>query len=476
MKSGAGSSRLTIDELMKAIGTNERWDPIPISQYRTLTDKRYPHWLRVWAWIASKTLGNRSEYCIDQTGRELHLNHAAADLDLDLAIVRRAWARLERENRVKKDGSKLRICARITLPRVDEVDDPKGSYSPIAPYIAEQLRKQHSEEEQECFKAKFEHIRRRFKALHAELVRAVRAIAEEEQDDLFREFGLKRNHQHKRQPRPTEAITAIRPLHKMIVQSSDRTVQTEDADLYESSKSAVPSPCSLLEIEDIDKGKTLAATPLSTVASTCKRRFGEEDIAAAAAVRAAQSADVSTTPEDRGEAEAVAHTIHVASSNSASEPQSSPYTAEGEAVYAVETGNRQTAQNQCGPRMKFEVAPSEVSQGVEITAAVNDKEAIAQVCARCAELNITLPDEATALQVYRKFSPYLDINNLPKVRPDQHSAGLWLRVTHQHMAMEAKRLEHPELIAHQTTERDLRQRAERDYIIAGLQKMRGGVS
>lgn len=387
LKRGSDFGRLSINELMRAIGTKEIWDPFIRSQYRTFVDKRYSPFIRLWAWVASKTLGNKSDYCIDENGRELHLNDAAADLHMDPAAVRRAWAQLEHERRVKKAGSKLLICGDVSLPNVQDSNDEEGLYSPVPGYLEQQLRKLHSEEDQERFRSRFEHVRRRFRVVHAELVRAVRSIEEEEQDALLREFGLTRNRQRKRRMPPIEAISAIRPVYTRIVQSLDNSVQNQDAASYGARSDDVLSSTSLF-IEYRDRQKTPAAA-VSIGELTAESSGADENGAAVAEVPAAA-----------------------------------------------------------------------------------DGEAIAQVYARCIELAIAVPDESTALQVYRRFAPHLEICKLPKVRPDQRSARLWLRVTPRQMVLEAARLEHPELTKYEPTARELREKAERAYIMAGLRRAR----
>ena len=78
------------------------FEPVPWTHIRWHMDTIHPAVVRLWGWLASKTIrkGHWSAYARD-TGRdgheiELHIENAAKALDMDEANVRRAWREGER--------------------------------------------------------------------------------------------------------------------------------------------------------------------------------------------------------------------------------------------------------------------------------------------------------------------------------------------------------------------------------------------
>src|SRR5512132_958284 len=91
----------THEALMRAMGSTKGFDPMPPDQYLSYQDKRYPLKIRFWAWLCAHTirLGHRSPWAVGRKGQELHIEHAAADLDVDVANLREARRELEAEHR-----------------------------------------------------------------------------------------------------------------------------------------------------------------------------------------------------------------------------------------------------------------------------------------------------------------------------------------------------------------------------------------
>jgi hypothetical protein len=108
-----------LQDFAREVGSTKGTDPIPPDQYLTYQDKRYPPAIRLWAWMLANTIrqGRRKAWAVDEKGNPLNLQRAAADLDMDEGNIRRAWRQLEIENRVRRDGRKLRICGDFKLPK-----------------------------------------------------------------------------------------------------------------------------------------------------------------------------------------------------------------------------------------------------------------------------------------------------------------------------------------------------------------------
>jgi hypothetical protein len=115
MPSNGKSNGSHLETFARELGSTKGLDPIPPDQYLTFQDKRYPPTIRLWAWHLAHTirLGKRKAWAVDDAGKELTLQHAAADLGMDGGNIRHAWRQLEIEGRVRKDGRRLRICGDI---------------------------------------------------------------------------------------------------------------------------------------------------------------------------------------------------------------------------------------------------------------------------------------------------------------------------------------------------------------------------
>lgn len=207
---------LKSDELMKELGSAKGFDPFPPDQYLSFIDERYPATWRLWAWVLSKTIrqGHRQPYCVDAKGRELRLQHAAADLDMDVSNVYRAWRELESEGRVRRTGEKgkLFICGDVRLPREQGEEEAKLSCTDnLPPYILLQVKKL-PQARQEEFWARRKAEMDRARQLKADVMAAARCIETLLEDNLFASFGVKKIREADRREEPTALVEAILPL------------------------------------------------------------------------------------------------------------------------------------------------------------------------------------------------------------------------------------------------------------------------
>ncbi len=94
------------DALMKMIDSRKGYHPMPVDQYASFKDKRYPPKIRLWAWMLDALIrkGRRkTPYCSDDEGKALTLKDAARELKLDQGDTSRAFTELSDERRVSRD-------------------------------------------------------------------------------------------------------------------------------------------------------------------------------------------------------------------------------------------------------------------------------------------------------------------------------------------------------------------------------------
>jgi len=280
---GNGNSQQQNVDLMRMIGSTRGYDPIPPDQYLTYQDQRYAPKLRLWAWMLSRTIrqGYRSPHAVDQNGHALGLQHAAADLGMDVANVYRAWRELEVEGRVKREGNRLRICGDVRLPEsVSEKGEDEANKivctDNLPTYILKQI-KELSPELREKFLRRKESEERLEKSLIADFTASVRIVFTQRQDTLFREFGLKKireEHPARAKQPPNddrrERINAIVPVVEKFVQTTfDFSVQTQNGVCTKSDFDLVQTTASLLTTEKRERvssssGSIVEGNPTAT--------------------------------------------------------------------------------------------------------------------------------------------------------------------------------------------------------------------
>src|SRR5207244_3876640 len=78
---------------------------------------------------------------LSEDGKVLRLEHAHADLKMDLGNVRRAWRELQEEGRVRRVDGRLCVCGAVELPAIGEQKAQEVCTDLFAPYILKQLKK-----------------------------------------------------------------------------------------------------------------------------------------------------------------------------------------------------------------------------------------------------------------------------------------------------------------------------------------------
>ncbi len=284
-----------LETFAKEIGSTKGLDPIPPDQYLTYQDKRYRPDQRLWSWLLSHTirLGKRKAWAVNDVGKELTLQHAAADLGMDDANVRQAWRDLEADNRVRKDGRKLILAGDFKLPAKIKRSEVCTNLFP--PYILKQLnamplakrRAIETSYRSEC-DAELKYLK--------EATAAVRGIFTPRKDTILQTAGVKliREDAAKRQTRknlksqaapanPLRQIfaSAIKPtLQESVQTSADRSVQTQTGGLYTAEKQAVQTNSASASLysenpEIVPSISSSSAFPLKGTPAECKSE--EED-------------------------------------------------------------------------------------------------------------------------------------------------------------------------------------------------------
>src|SRR5579872_6218443 len=129
------------EELMKDMGSDKGFDPIPPDQYLTYLSETESPEQRALAWMRAHTIrmGHRKPYAVNSKGRELHLADMARDLKWEEANVYRTWKFMEVKGLVSRKGQKLFLSGRIV--KNQQLTRKNSSVQTIQPYLQKQLEK-----------------------------------------------------------------------------------------------------------------------------------------------------------------------------------------------------------------------------------------------------------------------------------------------------------------------------------------------
>ena len=256
----------SVTQLMRAMGSEKGFDPMPPDQYLTYQDQRYSPAQRVWAWMLSKTIrhGHRSKHAVDEQGKALTLQHAELQLEMDGGNVRKAWRELEAEGRVRRDGRNLCICGSFKLPVQANKKRSEVNTDLFSPYYMKQIKRLPQERQAELF-ARYEEQRKLESKLLAEAVAGVRSIFDQRKDTVLLDFGIKKIREKKRRPAESPLVPFLLPIVEGFVQtSSERSVQTSGAGLYTGEIDSVQTPASILNKRSTERTAAVGETPRAT--------------------------------------------------------------------------------------------------------------------------------------------------------------------------------------------------------------------
>jgi len=121
-----GGAEFSLTQFAADLGSKKGTDPMAPDQYLQFLNVE-SEVLRLWAWMLAHTIarGARESHqpftpviAVGTKGEPLTLKHAAADLDMELPNVHRAWKKLEKMGCVKKnDDGHLVLCGEFKVPK-----------------------------------------------------------------------------------------------------------------------------------------------------------------------------------------------------------------------------------------------------------------------------------------------------------------------------------------------------------------------
>src|SRR5579872_4893491 len=199
--------------LMKEIGSSSGFDPIPPDQHAWMLDPTQPPLQRMWAWMLAHTIhwGHRTAYATDkrsdgrQPGRELHMEHIAADLkdvdgrEMDLANAYRIWRRGV-ERGIWRDGTAEEGLRRLYLTGKVPKFSSTGKEIVCTDNFPRSIQNQINNldwpvEKQLQFRERWGLENELQGHVQAALIAANRSVFTERQDNILTEFGLEPIHQ-----------------------------------------------------------------------------------------------------------------------------------------------------------------------------------------------------------------------------------------------------------------------------------------
>ncbi len=240
------------------------FDPMPPDQHKWQRAKGEDPLHRLWSWMTGHTVAfhHRSEYAVNDEGRELHLEHASKDLDMDLAQVYRVWnegvSKGLWRNGTKEEGKrKLYLCGSVKpkpAPESAEDQNPKIDCTVNFPAQIRNIIKDWPKEQREKLAADIARVRAVQPDLTAVAVAAVRTLIALEEDKVYEGYGVKVIHQeHKKNGETADDVQARRarvqpllPGLELIVQSISGSVQNGNSEVYNESVHAQNGAASLL--------------------------------------------------------------------------------------------------------------------------------------------------------------------------------------------------------------------------------------
>jgi hypothetical protein len=267
------SQDMDVVELMKAMGGNGWFNPESNDQIKWQildfgeeTVPRAIYRMHAWMKLHTTTRGNRQPYA-NRAGTELHLDHMAEDLDIELHNLRAYWRRGEEMGLWRKGTKKgerpkgLYLNANIApVAEISEEEPEKGvctnplpeALLKLKPYMREQLERLSPETLQQVA-TRFVRIELIRNAALAEVVSAVRTVIDQDEDTLWREFNIekKRLDPTKKEQSAEELAEAAERQHRLdaliphvqgYVQTLQVSVQTQKVEVYEPPADSAQTP------------------------------------------------------------------------------------------------------------------------------------------------------------------------------------------------------------------------------------------
>lgn len=262
-------------DLMKACGSKSGgWEPeSPAHWTWLLRNGEGPE--RALAWIKLKSIAHASPCCVDDAGQPLGIESLAADLGLALKTARNYCYALAEQGRIKTQNGRLWYRADVPestgteLPAESEEEDQIAFVQRHFPaYLHDSIKKLPARD--------FERLERCCHwcdDVHADAIRAVRAITERVQDSTLAQVGVKEKIRlPKREPQHSEFLDLRLRAEPDFVQS--HSVQTGPNGLDEAAgesvrngltrEAASPTPVESSAPANGNRGASSASTSATT--------------------------------------------------------------------------------------------------------------------------------------------------------------------------------------------------------------------
>jgi hypothetical protein len=286
------SSGTQLINVIKAMGPWHGYNGLPGHGHRWMLARHIkvsPTCWVMWAWLFEHTLmagcaehseeyGQRSPYAVirQKDGMiEAHLEHMAADLDIEIRNARAYWdegAEAEIwEHGEGKEGTR-RMCLRTEVKKApkkvaegSEIRVCTYPWEKLPPYVSSHIQTL-PPEEQKKFWDRHEVSESTAKLLHAEAVAAVREVTDQDQDTLFHDFGAEKMRltQKKNGADPVylkaraERVAALRATLEGYVHTLKDYVQSDSSTRYKVEDIPQNGDASLLPVDSPQKVIDLA--------------------------------------------------------------------------------------------------------------------------------------------------------------------------------------------------------------------------
>jgi len=242
--------------LMKEIGSPDGFDPLPPGQHRWMMDPDVVPLHRMWGWMIGHTVhwGHRSPYAIDKQGQELHIEHVAKDLELELPNAYRYWRQgvergIWRFGKPSEGVRRLYLTGKVPKFKRRTEGDEKTVQTIFPAHILKQINDL-SPEHKKALRDSLETERKLEKDVQAALVAANRAVFIQRQDSIYGQYGVNPARQEHIKPgeKPEDA-EARRARIEPIKAQVELYVETIKNFVQSAPKRRVQTPASLLTSE-----------------------------------------------------------------------------------------------------------------------------------------------------------------------------------------------------------------------------------
>lgn len=204
------SDHQVVMALMHALGCKDGYNPLPPSQHKWLMDPGAPPLYRSWGWMLDHTIhwGHRSAYAVKRVGdqlMEMHIEHMANDLGMDLPNQYLYWRKLAARGVVRNGSAEegpRRLYLTGKVPRFKAEESEKLYVHTIfSPHILKQIKDWEPERVAELRKSLEEEIEL-LKAVQSALVAANRAVFIDRENTILTRYGVnpaRQKHQKKQE-------------------------------------------------------------------------------------------------------------------------------------------------------------------------------------------------------------------------------------------------------------------------------------